>query len=151
MKKVLALSSGGGHWIELLRLAPAFEGADITYATVDKTYLEFFSKSDYLNFHTFSDVTQWNKIKWFITAAQILLIILKTRPDFIISTGALPGYMALRIGKLLGAKTIWVDSIANANELSTSGKHVRKYADLYLTQWEHLAKIEGPFYKGAVL
>ncbi|WP_220347888.1 hypothetical protein [Alkalilimnicola ehrlichii] len=54
-------------------------------------------------------------------------------------------------GKLLGAKTIWVDSLANAEQLSVSGAKVRRFADLWLTQWEHLAAPDGPHYRGAVL
>jgi hypothetical protein len=78
---------------------------------------------------------------------------IKHRPDVVISTGAASGYFALRIGKLFGAKTIWLDSIANAEELSLSGAKVQKHADLWLTQWEHLANPQegGPEYKGAVL
>ena len=86
-----------------------------------------------------------------MTALQIFFLVLRVRPDIVISTGALPGYMAIRLGKLFGARTIWVDSIANAHELSASGKHVGKFADLYLTQWEHLARDKGPLFKGAVL
>ena len=37
-QKVLAISSGGGHWIELLRLRPAFEGHFMVFVTVDETY-----------------------------------------------------------------------------------------------------------------
>ncbi len=36
--KVLAISSGGGHWVQLLRLRPAFAGCDVTYATVRDGY-----------------------------------------------------------------------------------------------------------------
>ena len=32
--KVLAVSSGGGHWVQLMRLQTAFEGCDVSYATV---------------------------------------------------------------------------------------------------------------------
>ena len=69
----------------------------------------------------------------------------------VISTGAAPGYFAIRIGRLLGAKTIWVDSIANAEELSMTGKLVQRHADVWLTQWEHLSRPEGPGFAGAVL
>jgi exopolysaccharide biosynthesis glucuronosyltransferase PssD len=49
-----------------------------------------------------------------------------------------------------------VDSIANAERLSLSGSKVEKCADLWLTQWEHLSKIDNtkakyPKYKGSVL
>ena len=69
----------------------------------------------------------------------------------IITTGAAPGYFALRFGKLFGTRTIWIDSMANAEELSKSGQEVGKHADLWLTQWEHLARPGGPHYMGAVL
>jgi exopolysaccharide biosynthesis glucuronosyltransferase PssD len=73
------------------------------------------------------------------------------RPDVVISTGAAPGYIAIRLGKLLGAKTVWLDSIANVEHLSMSGALVGRYADLWLTQWPHLEKEDGPRFKGAVL
>jgi len=40
MQKVLAISSGGGHWVQLLRLRPAFEGCAVTYACVRPAYAE---------------------------------------------------------------------------------------------------------------
>jgi hypothetical protein len=69
----------------------------------------------------------------------------------VISTGALPGYFSLRLAKLFGVKTIWIDSIANVEELSLSGQMIGKHADLWLTQWPHLAKPGGPLYRGTVL
>jgi hypothetical protein len=69
----------------------------------------------------------------------------------VISTGAAPGYFALRFGKRLGARTIWLDSIANVDELSLSGQRAGKYAGLWLTQWQHLATPAGPHFAGAVL
>jgi hypothetical protein len=81
----------------------------------------------------------------------VLLLLLRVRPDVVISTGAAPGYFALRLGRILGARTVWVDSVANAEELSMSGRMAGKYADLWLTQWEHLAEKGGPMFKGSVL
>ncbi|MBZ0171717.1 MAG: hypothetical protein K8E66_05000, partial [Phycisphaerales bacterium] len=73
------------------------------------------------------------------------------RPGVIISTGAAPGYFAFRIGKLLGAHTVWIDSIANVERLSMTGELVRTHADLWLTQWEHLATPSGPSFRGSVI
>ncbi len=44
-------------------------------------------------------------------AAKLVWLLLKERPDIVITTGAAPGYFCLRLGKLLGARTIWIDSI----------------------------------------
>ena len=74
-----------------------------------------------------------------IMFAQLLFIVLKFRPSTIVTTGAAPGVFAVRLGKLLGARTVWIDSIANSEELSLSGRLVRRHVDLCLTQWPHLA------------
>lgn len=150
-KRVLAVSSGGGHWVELLRILPALDNTDIALVTVDAAYQTDLEESCAARFYHVQDVTRWNKIRWMQTALQIFWILLKERPAVIISTGALPGYMAVRLGKMLGARTIWLDSIANVEELSHSGEKIGKYADLWLTQWPHLAKPGGPQFRGAVL
>ena len=97
------------------------------------------------------DATAWNKFKLLYQAFQVLVILLRERPEVVISTGAAPGYFALRMAKLLGANTIWIDSIANVDSMSRSGGQVGAYADLWLTQWPHLACKQGPHCKGAVL
>jgi UDP-N-acetylglucosamine:LPS N-acetylglucosamine transferase len=84
-------------------------------------------------------------------AMRVAVILLVERPDVIVSTGAAPGYFALRLGKFLGLRTIWVDSIANVERLSLSGQRVGRFADLWLTQWPHLAAAGGPSYHGSVL
>lgn len=147
-KKILAVSSGGGHWVELIRVAPAFAGHDVAFATVDKTYR---SGAGSARFYTFRDVTRWDKWRWPQTISKLTWILLCERPDVVISTGALPGYFALRLAKLYGARTIWLDSIANVEELSMSGQKIGEHADLWLTQWSHLARLDGPLYRGSVL
>ena len=150
-KRILAISSGGGHWVELLRLRSAFEGGEVVYVTVQKDYERDVPGC---RLHVINDATRWDKFGLFRVALRLFFIMLRERPDVVITTGAAPGYFALRFGRLLRAKTIWLDSIANAEELSMSGRIAGKYADLWLTQWEHLAGAEGeggPECAGAVL
>jgi len=80
-----------------------------------------------------------------------MVLIVRERPDAIVSTGAAPGYLAIRIGGLIGCRTLWIDSIANVEQLSLSGRRALRHADLCLTQWEHLASQDGPRFEGAVL
>jgi UDP-N-acetylglucosamine:LPS N-acetylglucosamine transferase len=147
-KRILAVASGGGHWVQLRRLAPAFYGCDVTYVTVDHCYQ---SQVGNAGFHVVMDATRWTKFKLIVMFFQIAFIILRVRPDVVISTGAAPGYFALRLGKIFRAKTIWIDSIANIETMSMSGQMVGPHASLWLTQWKHLAKDCGPEYKGSVL
>jgi len=147
-KKILAVASSGGHWTELLRLAPALDGHRVTWVTTNRGYKASCPPGE---FRSVRDASMWDKKGLLIMLGQIAKIVAEFRPEMVISTGAAPGYFAVRLGKLIGAKTIWVDSIANAEELSLSGRRIKGHADLYLTQWEHLARPEGPLYRGSVL
>ena len=84
-------------------------------------------------------------------AVSVLWILLRTRPEVVVSTGASPGFFAMLFGRLLHRRTIWVDSIANVDELSLSGRQAGRFADLWLTQWPDLAQPEGPQYFGALV
>ncbi|MFW5804208.1 MAG: UDP-N-acetylglucosamine--LPS N-acetylglucosamine transferase [bacterium] len=145
--KVLAISSGGGHWIQLLRLLPAFSEFDVAFSTVHSSHrIDVPGK----RFYKIIDATRWNKFRLIIMLFMIFVVILKERPDAIVTTGAAPGYFAIRIGNLFGSKGCWLDSIANVEELSLSGQRVGPYCSLWLTQWKHL-HINGKLqYKGSV-
>ena len=79
-------------------------------------------------------------------------IIFRERPNVIVSTGAAPGFLVCLLGKLIGTKVVWIDSIANVEKVSLSGRLVRPIADLYLVQWPDLAEqYSGVEYVGAVI
>ncbi len=145
---MLAISSGGGHWLEMLRVRPAFQGCEMIWATVHRGYA---AQVEGDRFHVIPDATRWNKLKLIRLAFSVLILLIRLRPDVVFSAGAAPGYLALRMGKWFRARTIWLDSIANVEELSMSGQIVGRYADLWLTQWAHLSRPRGPEFRGAVL
>ena len=147
--KVLAISSGGGHWVQLLRLRPAFANCDTVYATVGEGYRADLDPAS--KFRLIPDANRWNKVGLARALYAVFRLIWRERPDVVISTGAAQGYFAMRIGRLFGARTIWVDSIANGEELSLSGRKAGPHATLWLTQWAHLARPDGPYYCGSVL
>ncbi|MGY6551132.1 MAG: glucuronosyltransferase [Erythrobacter sp.] len=78
-------------------------------------------------------------------------IVVRFRPHVVISTGAAPGFFCILAGRMIGAKTLWIDSVANAEELSMCGKLSQRFAHQCWTQWEHLASEPSPEYFGAVL
>lgn len=146
--RVLAVSSGGGHWVQLLRLKPAFEDCLVTYATVHEGYR---SQVPHAAFHVIPDSHRADKSSLLPSILRTLVLLHRLRPDVIVSTGAAPGYFAVRFGRWFRARTVWIDSIANAEKLSLSGQMLRRHADLWLTQWPHLAREDGPQCLGNVL
>ncbi|HWO35935.1 MAG TPA: hypothetical protein VNO32_44665 [Candidatus Acidoferrum sp.] len=146
--KVLAVASSGGHWTQLLRILPALTSSEIVFVTVLQSYRSQVPEN---RFYFVNDANRWNKLRLITLAIRVAWIIGKERPDVVVSTGAAPGYFALLFGRLFGARTIWIDSITNIERLSMSGSLVGRHADLWLTQWPHLARPEGPHFGGSVL
>jgi UDP-N-acetylglucosamine:LPS N-acetylglucosamine transferase len=147
-EKVLAVASSGGHWVQLRRVLPAFDRFEVVYVTVIDSYR---AQVPGKKFYSVSDATRWNKLGLIALALRMAWIVIKERPAVVISTGAAPGYFAVVLGRLFGARTIWIDSMANIEHLSMSGARAGRYADLWLTQWPHLARRDGPYYAGSVL
>ncbi|AWW72894.1 glucuronosyltransferase [Erythrobacter sp. KY5] len=146
--KVLAAASGGGHWEQLMLLRDCLEAYDLRFATTDPAVAK---QHGIETVDTLPDCNQNKPLQSLLCAFRALLIVLKHRPQVVLSTGAAPGYFCLLAGRLLGARTLWIDSVANAEQLSMCGKLSRRTAHECITQWEHLADGSAVKYRGAVL
>ena len=147
-KRVLAVASGGGHWVQLMRLKPAFEGFDTAYVS-----RAAYSAADVpgARFYTIGDASRHQRLAFLRVILQAFWILLRERPVVVVTTGAAPGLVMLALGKrLFGCRTIWIDSIANVERLSGSGVLAKRFADVRLTQWPGLA-LDGVEHWGAVL
>jgi len=147
-KRVLAVASLGGHWEQLMLLAPAFEGHEVLFATTDPAIVR---ERVTLAIERLTDCNQNQPIRAALCLVQSLALVARQRPDVVISTGAAPGLFCLLAGRLFGAKTLWIDSVANAEELSLCGKLARHLAHQCLTQWRHLEQQDRVLFKGSVL
>lgn len=147
-KRVLAVASGGGHWVQLMRLRPALNGEVVSYGSSRDPKPKEIGDARY---YAIPEANRHTPIRMLRATVRVATVVVLTRPDVVISTGAAPGAMAIAMAKLIGARTVWIDSIANARKVSMSGRLVRPFADLWLTQWEHLARATGPKYRGTIV
>jgi UDP-N-acetylglucosamine:LPS N-acetylglucosamine transferase len=147
-RRVMAIASGGGHWEQMMMLRDVFAGHDVTFVT---TLAGLGERSGLTGVRLVPDCNRNKPIRALWALLRILAVILAVRPQVIISTGALPGVIALALGKRLGARTIWVDSIANAEEFSMAGSMARNHAHLWMSQWPSVASAAGAEYAGSVL
>lgn len=139
-KRLLALSSSGGHWEQLMIIKDAFSAFDVSYAT---TMEGLGNKSNIKNCKIISDCNR-NSIKSIFLCIKNVRTLMKiTKPEIVITTGALPGLIALVFGKFSGAYCIWIDSVANAEKLSMSGKVASVFCDMCIVQWRHVAEASG--------
>jgi UDP-N-acetylglucosamine:LPS N-acetylglucosamine transferase len=147
-RRLLAIASGGGHWIQLLRLRDAFAGFDVAYVSMFDNYAEAVPGA---RFHTVSDASRFNLRGFGKVWIKAIIIMIKERPHAIVTTGAAPMLCFLILGRLIGSRTLWIDSIANAERLSTSGWLARKIAHCTVSQWPDVAEREGVPYWGAII
>lgn len=147
-KKVLLVCSGGGHWVQMTRLLPAVQSCEVEIMTVHPQPLPDYNVT---RFHQVGDFNRNSPFKCLLGLMRIAGVIFSSSPDVVISTGAAPGLLAIAVAKLLGKRTLWVDSIANPKKLSLSGRLVRPFADEILTQWPELDGQRGAKYCGRVI
>ena len=147
-KKLMAVASNGGHLVQLQRLLPAFSGFELTLVSTSETP----STDDLVDqYYSVSDSNFQQKFRLLVTAFQVFVLFIKVRPQVIVSTGAAPGLFAVFFGVLFRKKTIWIDSIANADQLSLAGRVALRLTPHCYTQWRHLVSEKGPQYIGAIL
>jgi UDP-N-acetylglucosamine:LPS N-acetylglucosamine transferase len=145
---VLAVSSGGGHWVQMCRLAPAFAGAEVHYATTDASAAEVIGSQ---RLHVYPDANKDTPLRLALCVLRLAWIVFRLRPQIVVSTGAAGGFLAIRLARLIGARTMFIDSIANARELSISARLSLGVADRVLSQWPGVAAITGAEYRGALI
>ena len=134
--KILAVSSAGGHWIQLQRLRPVLDKYQTVYASTWNNYASSVYPAPY---YKLTDATRWNKLLLLKLFFEVFRIVLIESPSIIITTGAAPGLWAVVAGKLSGARTIWIDSMANVVKLSMCGILSSYFVNLHITQWPQLA------------
>jgi UDP-N-acetylglucosamine:LPS N-acetylglucosamine transferase len=144
---LLAVSSGGGHWEELMLLRPALNLFNPVFATTDA---ELAQRDGVVRFHVLPDSNRDEPLHAVACLAASVRLVWRVRPKIVVTTGALPGLFCLIAARLLGAHTIWIDSIANSDKPSLSGRCARPFATHWYTQWPHLANA-AQRYDGALL
>ena len=68
-------------------------------------------------------------------------VLLKERPDLIISSGAAVAVPFFYLGKCFGAKTIYVEVFDRINKPTITGKLVYPISDKFIVEWEEMKKV----------
>ena len=136
--RICLVASAGGHLSQLLKLSQSWSGYDTFFVTTAEVIKE--KLSQYGPVYVVGECNRQHLIKLMKVFIHCIKVTLRERPNVVISTGATAGCILCLLAKLARAKVIWIDSIANVEQLSLSGRLVRPFADLFLTQWSDVAK-----------
>lgn len=151
MKKVLFTASSGGHFEQLMMLKELMNEYDSVVLT-EKT--KYKVKVDNAKLYTVCQINRKELLfifKFIYIFFKSLSIIIKEKPDVVISLGALSTVPACFIMKLLRKKVVFIESFAKIDSPTLTGRLVYKFADLFLVQWESMKKFyPNAEYKGGL-
>lgn len=135
---VMCACSHGGHLTEMISLVNALE---LQHPPVFLTY-KGNAEDSLKNSYFIENMGKLSHVP--LGLVKIMRIILKEKPDIVISTGAEIGMAAIIISKLLRrSRAVYIECSAQVNQPSASGKIVYPFADLFFVQWKPLLKRYG--------
>lgn len=145
MKKVLFISSTGGHLSEMMQLKKMFKDYDYHIIT-EKTKSNISMKNKYkdrINFLVYGtkDHMLTYPFKLIYNCFKSLFLYLRIHPDYIITTGAHTAGPMCLIGKIFGSKVIYIETFANINTKTITGRLLYPVADRFIVQWPSMTKI----------
>lgn len=153
MKKVIFISSTGGHLSELMQLKSIFKNYDYHIITEKndttlKLKEEYGNKINYLVYGARNYMLSY-MFKFPYNIIKSLLLYMKIRPDVIVTTGAHTAVPMCYIAKLFKKNIIFIETFARVNSQSMSGRMINKIADVFLVQHEEMLDVyENAIYKG---
>ena len=145
MKKLLFISSTGGHLSEMMQLKKMFKHYDYNIIT-EKTKSNISLKNKYkdrINFLVYGtkDHMLTYPFKLLYNCFKSLYLYLKIHPDYIITTGAHTAGPMCLIGKIFGSKIIYIETFANINTKTITGRLLYPVADRFIVQWPSMKKV----------
>ena len=145
MKKVLFISSTGGHLNELLQLRPMFKKYK-SYLITEKTKTTIdIEDKDLKEIYYLIYGTKHKPLiyifKLLINCFKSLYYFIKINPDVIITTGAHTAGPMCCIGKIFRKKIIYIETFANIETKTITGRLIYKFADLFIVQWESMLEL----------
>lgn len=148
--RVLLVCSPGGHLQQMLALKPAWDGFDRAWATLRGADVDYLLAGEQVTLA--HGPTNRSPVKAIRNLAVAWKMIRSHRPDAIISTGAGVSVPFFVVGKLLGIRLVYVESVTRTESISLSGRLVYPLADRFFTQWpESAAKLRRAEYAGGIL
>lgn len=134
---VLLVCTSGGHLLQLLSLRPAWEGFSRAWVTYDKSDARSLLADERVVF-AYGPGTR-NIKNFFRNLACAVRVVSRHRPRVILSTGAAVAVPFAWVGRLCGAKIVYVESFTRVEKPSFSCRLLAPVADRIYVQWPELA------------
>lgn len=148
--RVVLVCSPGGHLQQMLAMRPAWDDWQRAWVTLPGSDVSsLLAKESVTLAHGPTNRSPRNLARNLRVAWRVLR---SERPNAILSTGAALAVPFFLLGRLLGIRTVYVESVTRTESLSLSGRIVYPLASAFFVQWPELAaRLKKARYEGAVL
>ncbi|VPP72635.1 putative glycosyl transferase enhancer [Streptococcus pneumoniae] len=137
--KVCLVGSSGGHLTHLYLLKPFWKDRERFWVTFDKEDARSILENEiFYPCYYPTNRNLKNLIKNTILAFKILR---KERPDIIVSSGAAVAVPFFYLGKIFGAKTVYIEVFDRIDAPTMTGKLVYPVTYRFIVQWEEMKKV----------
>lgn len=137
--KVCLVGSSGGHLTHLYMLKPFWENKERFWVTFDKEDARSLLKGEKMYPCYFpTNRNLWNLIR---NTGLAIKILHKEKPDLIISSGAAVAVPFFWLGKLYGAKLIYIEVFDRIDKPTMTGKMVYPIVNTFVVEWEEMKKV----------
>lgn len=137
--KICLVGSSGGHLTHLYMLKPFWQEHKRFWVTFDKADAKSLLEGEsFYPCHYPTNRNLKNLIKNTLLAWKVLR---KEKPDLIISSGAAVAVPFFYLGKLFGAKTVYIEVFDRIDSPTLTGKLVHPIADKFVVQWEEMKQV----------
>lgn len=141
-KRVMFISSVGGHLTQMLQLKDVFN--DYNYVLVtEKTEVTKDMKNKYKTEFLVYGSRQYifsYIFKFTFNILKSIYLFAKYRPKVIVTTGVHTAVPMCYIARLFGRKVIFIESFAKRTSPTLSGRMVYPIATTFVVQWDSLKK-----------
>lgn len=137
--KVGLVGSSGGHLTHLYMLKEFWEDKDRFWVTFDKEDARSLLKGE--RFYPAYYPSNRSIKALIINTYRAIKILIKERPDLIVSSGAAPAIPFFWLGKLFGAKTIYIEVFDRIDKPTISGKICYPVTDKFIVEWEEMKEV----------
>ncbi|WP_276312786.1 PssD/Cps14F family polysaccharide biosynthesis glycosyltransferase [Bifidobacterium felsineum] len=137
--KVCLVSSSGGHLTHLIMLKPFWSKHNRFWVTFDKEDANSALQGEKV-YHCFFP-TNRNIPNLFRNTALAWKVLRRERPDLIISSGAAIAVPFFWLGKLFGAKTVYLEVFDRIDKPTLTGRLVTPVTDRFIVEWEEMLNV----------
>lgn len=124
--------------VQAKQLAPVYENYEHFYVTHKGGVADEMKKT--ARVRTVPDVLRYNPLSWLMGAVLSVYVASVERPDVVITTGAGAVVFYCIFAKILGAKLIFIESMARIESPTLTARMLYPFADLFFVQWPGLLK-----------